>query len=63
MDNNKTYTISKEYKTSSYFKINTIEIELPKYVKNSITKYRFNFVQDTIYLQRKCNKCNNFFDV
>lgn len=55
--------IPKNYKTHDNIDILGESIPLPSFVKNSITKYRFLIRDDIIYLQRKCNKCNNFFTV
>ena len=61
--NNKIVTIPKEYK----YKIDIVllgkNIPLPPYIKNSITKHRFFIENEVIYLQRKCNNCEEFFTV
>ena len=55
--------ISIEHKHLDIFEINGIHITLPKYVKNSISNYRFVIIEEKIILQRKCNICGTFFDV
>ena len=61
---NKIITIPKEYKDlDKPFLVDNIELELPIYIKRSISKYRFIIENDTIYLQRLCNACGDFFNV
>lgn len=55
--------IPKDYKTKDTIDILGQNIPLSPFIKNSISKYRFVVVDNVIYLQRKCNKCNNFFTV
>ena len=55
--------IPKDYKTKDTIDILEQSIAIPSFVKNSISKYRFIIIDNVIYLQRKCNKCNNFFTV
>lgn len=63
MNVNEIIIIPKECKVSPTFSIGETQILLPKYVVNSISRYRFLLYDDKIFLQRKCNKCNNFFSV
>lgn len=55
--------IPKNYKTHTSINILEEDIPISSFVRNSISKYRFLIRDDIIYLQRKCNKCNNFFTV
>lgn len=54
---NKIIRLTKEHKKTSTIIINDIEINLPTYVLNSISKHQFLIDGDLIYLQRKCNIC------
>lgn len=63
MENEQIIKIPKEYKHKETIKISSKEILLPKYVKKSISKYQFLVQDNNIYLQRKCNKCNKYFNV
>lgn len=56
--------LSKEDRDNKYITLNNITINLPNFILGSISKYRF-IIDDnnSIYLQRKCNKCENFFNV
>lgn len=57
-------SLSKEDRDNKYITLNNIDITLPNFILGSISKYRF-IIDDNnlIYLQRKCNKCENFFNV
>lgn len=55
--------IPKIYKTKDEIDILGQSIPLSPFIKNSISKYRFLVQDNMIYLQRKCNTCNNFFTV
>ncbi|MDB1946389.1 hypothetical protein PMY35_01030 [Clostridium tertium] len=55
--------IPKDYKTKDTIYILEQSIPIPPFVKNSISKYRFIIIDNVIYLQRKCNNCNDFFTV
>lgn len=55
--------IPKDYKTKDTIDILGESIPLSSFIKNSISKYRFLVQDNVIYLQRKCNKCNDFFTV
>lgn len=63
MENKEIIKIPKEYKHREVIKIKNEDIKLPKYVKSSISKYRFLVEDNNIYIQRKCNKCNIYFSV
>lgn len=63
MNVNNIIVIPKECKLEPFFNIEQTYITLPNYVINSISKYRFMLCDDRIFLQRKCNKCANFFSV
>lgn len=64
MQMSKIINIPKEYKDlDKSLLVNNIELELPIYVRRSISKYRFIVKDNTIYLQRLCNVCGNFFNV
>lgn len=60
-------SIPKKYKKDEYantpFIVHDTEIILPPYVRNSISRYAFTVVDDTILLCRKCNNCSKFIEV